>query len=253
MSRTSRTLLHSALLFMAWPGESRAQVSKVPECVNAEEISTQAPSENPARIRYEARLRLKACAAAKIQAVSKPQTLSDAEAKRQAELMGVQEPSDKELKAQAEFMGLAFGVGVGVSYSFDDVVSQASIDAGGKIVAETRQRQLPRVILESHYYGLCKTAKCNAGTFGLGPYFGIVAKSDKLISGFSAGVMFGWRDPVPENSQGFSIGVGALLDDEVKSLATGFRVGELPPNGETVVRYETKARWSGILFFTRTF
>ncbi len=250
-----RILLCSALLFLAWPAEPRAGA----ECDEAARISQQDPSENPARIRYEARLRLKACAAEErakvaksaIKAAKPELTLQALDTIRESERQ--QEPSDKEVKAQAEFMGLSFGVGVGVSYSFDDVVAQASIDAGGKIVAETRQRQLPRVILESHYYGLCKSASCNAGTFGVGPYFGIVAKSDKLISAFSAGVMFGWRDPVPENSQGFSIGVGALLDDEVKSLAKGFKVGESPPNGETVVRYETKARWSGILFFTRTF
>jgi hypothetical protein len=258
-----RELLYSALVFLAWPVEPRAEVTTGPtaaECEEARVISSQAPSENPARIRYEARLRLKACAAAERarlaglamnEATTPEQRLHALDTIQDSERQ--QEPAIRETKAQAEFMGLAFGVGVGFSYSFDDVVSQASIDGAGKIVAETRQRQLPRVILESHYYGLCKTASCNAGSFGVGPYFGIVAKSDKLISAFSAGVMFGWRDPVPENSQGFSIGVGALLDDEVKSLAKGFKAGEPPPSGETSVRYETKARWSGLLFFTRTF
>lgn len=239
-----RTLLCSAVLLAAWPGAPRAQAAEVPECEEAQEISSQPPSKNPARVRYEARLRLEAC----VKAGWKQGKQGD-----QQFAVQLAQPATPAKEAEADFMGLRLGIGVGFSYAFDDVVSQASVDAGGRIVAETRQRQLPRVILESHYYGLCRIASCNAGTFGIGPYVAIVAKSDKLISAFSAGVMFGWRDPLPERSQGLSVGIGAVLDDEVKSLASGFTVGQPLPAGETAVRYETKARWSGILFVTRTF
>jgi hypothetical protein len=154
---------------------------------------------------------------------------------------------------QAEFMGIRFGVGVGVSYSQDDVVPEAELGAGNVIVATKTETQLPRVIFESHYYGWCKSANCHNGVFGVGPYFGIVAKTDKLISAFSTGAMFGWKDKKDGDPQGFSVGIGALLDGGVKSLADGFEAGKPLPAGETKIRFEEKARWSAILFFTRTF
>ncbi len=170
------------------------------------------------------------------------------------------EPFETRLKNQEEstsaensFLGIKLGVGVGVSFSEDDVVSEAEIGADNVIVATKTESQLARVIFESHFYGLCKTKACNAGRFGIGPYFAIVAKSEKLISAFSTGVMFGWKDSKPGSSGGFSIGIGAVLDNDVKSLADGFVVGEPLPAGETQIRFEEKSRWSAMLFFTRTF
>jgi hypothetical protein len=154
---------------------------------------------------------------------------------------------------QADFLGIRFGVGVGLSYSQDDVVPEAELGAGNVIVATKTERQLPRVIFESHYYGWCKSAKCHNGVFGVGPYFGIVAKTHKLISAFSTGAMFGWKDAKDGDPQGFSVGIGALLDGGVNSLADGFEAGKPLPAGETKIRFEEKARWSAILFFTRTF
>lgn len=158
----------------------------------------------------------------------------------------------KDEQGKANFLGLSFGVGVGISYSEDDVISEAQLGPGNVIIATKDDTTLPRVILESHYYDWCNSEACRAGTRGIGPYFGIVAKSDKLISAFSAGVMFGWKDTTRGDQQGFSIGIGALLDDDVKSLADGLEEGKPLPSGETL-RFEEKSRWSAILFFTRTF
>ncbi len=154
---------------------------------------------------------------------------------------------------KVDFLGLRLGVGVGISHSQDDVIPEAVLGSGGVIVATKDDTTLPRVILESHYFGWCKSRSCRAGTKGIGPYFGIVAKSDKLISAFSAGVLFGWKDKTSGDPQGFSIGIGVLLDDDVKSLAKGFEEGRPLPAGETEIRFVEKSRWSGILFFTRTF
>ena len=151
------------------------------------------------------------------------------------------------------FQGISFGVGVGVSFSDDDIISSAEIDASNLIVATKDETTQPRVILESHYYGWCKTAKCNAGKFGIGPYFGIVAKDDNLISAFSTGVMFGWKDSRDPSSAGFSLGIGAILDADVQSLADGYEEGQPLPPGETSIRFKTESKWGAILFFTRTF
>ena len=64
---------------------------------------------------------------------------------------------------------------------------------------------------------------------------------------------WGWKSKHPEKGSGFSVSIGAILDDDVKTLGEGFRANEPPPAGETAVRYETKARVSYLIFFTRTF
>lgn len=158
-----------------------------------------------------------------------------------------------EAGAETDFMGMSFGVGVGVSYSQDKIVSEAEIAADNTIRATKVETQEPRVILESHYFGFCKSARCNEGAFGVGPFFGIVAKDDKLISAFAAGVMVGWKDSKLTNASGFSVGLGAILDSNVKSLAAGFEEGKPLPAGETAPKFTEKSRWGVILFFTRTF
>lgn len=155
--------------------------------------------------------------------------------------------------AQQNFRGIAFGVGVGASFSEDEVVAAAEVAADDTIQVTVDESAQPRVILESHYYGFCKTGPCNEARFGVGPYFGIVAKDDKLISAISVGLMFGWQTPDDDKSAGFSVAIGAVLDSDVRSLADGFNAGEPMPEGETAIRFKTESRWSTIIFFTRTF
>lgn len=160
---------------------------------------------------------------------------------------------EKTVDGQASFMGINFGVGIGVSFG-KEIVSEAVVGPDNVVRASKRYRQLPRVLLESHYFGWwCSSPACNAGRFGWGPYFGIVTKGDTVLSAVSLGLMMGFRNKDSSDSAGFSVGAGALLDDAVTSLAPGFRDGQPLPAGETAVRYEQKPRWSAILFCTRTF
>jgi hypothetical protein len=242
--------------FAALPAEIADGNIWAGDCAVAYDTVYGDPRSEPARKRYAAALELEACI--KDLEASVASRSRDIGGSRAADL-GIRtatssvEDKQREFSAQMSFLGMSFGVGVGVSFSEEDVVSEAEIGSNGTIVATKTENQLPRVVLESHYYGWCRSGKCNAGRFGVGPYFAIVAKTEKLLSAFSAGVMFGWKDQKQESSGGFSIGVGALLDADVKSLASGFEVGEPPPGGETAIRYETSSRWSGVIFFTRTF
>lgn len=72
-------------------------------------------------------------------------------------------------------------------------------------------------------------------------------------AGVAIGGMFGWRTPQDGDKEGFSIGLGLLLDAEGKTLADRFDDGQPLPDGATEIVFEDKARWSGVLFFTRTF
>ena len=65
--------------------------------------------------------------------------------------------------------------------------------------------------------------------------------------------MCGWKSKDETKGSGFSVGAGLILDGDVKSLGKGFEENKPPPGTETTVRFETKARGSWVVFFTRTF
>jgi hypothetical protein len=153
--------------------------------------------------------------------------------------------------AGVQFRGLSWGVGFGVSQGFDDVIGEARV-VNGIIVSENDETQQARLILEAHQYRACGESKIG-DTFGCGPAGFIVTGQQDVLAGVGFGFMFGWKSPDEAKGTGFSIGIGALLDNDIKALADGFEVGGSLPSGETEIRFESKARWSGILFFTRTF
>ena len=154
-------------------------------------------------------------------------------------------------KAASQFQGMSWGVGFGISYAFDDIVSEAEVVDG--VIRSTKDETLAaRIVLETHRYMLCNKGREQA-TFGCGP-FGMVATGlEDVLAGVGFGFMFGWKSPDPQKGTGFSLGLGALLDNNVSSLADGFEENAPLPPGETAIRFESKARWSAVLFFTRTF
>lgn len=261
--------------------DARREVERAgAECATAYDVARDAEGRYPAPERLRAARKLRECIALaradvsqerrnrqlQLAADTKDKVSLDrareaaaAEGKEEASLVvlaaAAAENDDREdaIKGQTTFMGINFGVGIGVSFGGEEIVSEAVVGPGNVVHAVKRYRQLPRVLLESHYYGWCSSAACNAGRFGWGPYFGIVTKGDTVLSAVSLGLMMGFRNKDSKDSAGFSIGAGALLDDAVTSLAPGFREGQPLPAGETAVRYEEKPRWSAILFCTRTF
>jgi hypothetical protein len=169
---------------------------------------------------------------------------------------GIAEAERLEKKATSEqdFMGMTFGVGLGFSVTNSDAIDGAEV-VGGKVTVTSSKKQQPRVFLEFHQYieGWCTGAN-QSGTIkrGCGPFMAVSASSDNVLQGVGFGWMYGFK-PKEDTKEGFSIGLGAMLDSKVKTLASGFTKNEAPPAGEMTVRFEEKARWSAILFFTRTF
>lgn len=157
---------------------------------------------------------------------------------------------EQEAKSEQDFLGLAWGVGVGYSFSFDDAIDGAAIVDDVVRVSSSKEEE-PRIFLESHKYFWCnKNGK--DGTRGCGPFVAVAAKENDVLGGVAIGFMYG-RKAKKADSEGFSIGIGAVLDSGVKDLADGFMVNQAPPGTETAVRFETKSRWSAVLFVTRTF
>lgn len=155
-------------------------------------------------------------------------------------------------QASESFRGLALAVGVGLVHYSRDAVSQAEIAADGKVRIVESVTTDPRVILEAHYFGFCRSASCKQGRFGWGPFFGIAANQDTIDS-FALGAAFGFREADKDSSAALVIGLGAVLDRKFKTLAPGFEEGRPPPAGETTVRLETRSKWSPMLFVNRAF
>ena len=156
--------------------------------------------------------------------------------------------------SEKDFMGLNLGVGLGFSRAGHSSVESATI-VNNTVTVTSDKKQQARVFLETHYFieGWCyKKAATTTLTRGCGPFLAVSATSDNVLKGVGFGWMLGWK-PQDTTKQGFSVGIGAMLDNDVKDLAEGFKAGEPPPAGATTVTLEQKARWSAILFGTRTF
>jgi len=165
-------------------------------------------------------------------------------------LADAKETDDKN-QADKSFLGLKWGVGLGYSFGDEDFIDQAELVDDVIRVTNDKTDQA-RVLLEFHKYFWCNNQNRSAET-GCGPFIAVAASSNDLLKGVGVGFMYGWRGNEEKASDGFSVGVGAILDNDMKALAGGFNANEPLPSGETDIRYETKARWSAILFVTRTF
>jgi hypothetical protein len=159
-----------------------------------------------------------------------------------------------QVKQQADsatdFMGLNWGLGFGYSFGRDDMIDDADI-VNGIVRVKSQKKEQPRVVLEFHKYFWCNNSYKD-GASGCGPFVAVSATQDKLLSGVGMGLMYGLKAKASD-TEGFSVGLGVILDGKMKDLADGFKKNEAPPSGETVVRFEEKARWSYLLFVTRTF
>jgi hypothetical protein len=174
---------------------------------------------------------------AKVKELLQPFTDEAAQVKQQAD-------------SEANFMGLNWGIGFGYSFGSDEMIDDAEI-VNGIVRVKSQKKEQPRVVLEFHKYFWCNDSY-KSGASGCGPFVAVAATQDKVLSGVGMGFMYGLKAKT-NDADGFSVGAGVILDGKVKDLADGFKKNEAPPSGETQVRLEEKARWSYLMFVTRTF
>lgn len=153
------------------------------------------------------------------------------------------------LEGKKSFLGQNFGVGFGVSFYDDEIVDDADV-VNGIVVAKSKKREEARVLLEFHTLIACKNGKAD---FGCGPFAAIAAKNNDILGGVGLGWLWSWRNKAKTDGSGFSIGIGAIVDNDVRDLADGFKVGEALPDGETAVRYTDETKASYLLFISNTF
>jgi hypothetical protein len=166
--------------------------------------------------------------------------------------LGVQDVAE-DARGQIDFMDMSWGVGVGYSHGFDDIVDSAEIRDGVVRVTKDLTEQ-PRVVLEFHSYRWCHRKGTDGKPIetGCGPFAAVAASGDQ-IAGVGAGWMYGWRTGTGEKAEGWSVGIGVILDSGGKELGPGYNEGQPPPDGAQDVFLKEKSVLSALIFFTRTF
>jgi hypothetical protein len=181
-----------------------------------------------------------------LQAIQLQQKLSVLEAET--------EESSKQLGGEKDFIGVKWGVGVGVSYAFDDVIDDAQVIDGVVRVKKDLTYQ-PRVILEFHKYLWCHKKRTDGSPIetGCGPFAAVASRDDKVVSGVALGFMYGWKTGTGAESSGFSVGLGLMLDAAAQELGKGFKDGQPPPADQPTIFTKERSALSAILFATKTF
>lgn len=148
----------------------------------------------------------------------------------------------------SKFAGINFGVGL--SFTMDtgkhDRVEQASV-VNGIVRIDKQNNDVPRILLESHYFFLPKTSFLGVPkeNWGLGPFVAIQPGSDNIIQAISLGLMVGFKKKFNDSS--WNLGVGAIVDPHVKILGDGIKKDQPLPTGETQVRLKETSQW-GVVF-----
>lgn len=159
------------------------------------------------------------------------------------------------LAAESDFLGAKWGIGVGYSHAFRDVVDEAEI-VDGLVAVRKDLTEQPRVILEFHNYIWCRGGNRKSDVpiqTGCGLFAAVATRDDKVLSAVGAGFMYGWKVGTGSDAKGFSVGAGVIVDASGKKLGSGYVDGEPAPPGSTKVFLVDKAVVSWMVFFTRTF
>jgi hypothetical protein len=165
----------------------------------------------------------------------KQETVKDIE--EAPELVAQRLSENKEYKAnqerREEFFSKYFGVGVfaNIDLGANQRVESARVVNGIVRIEESNRVQLG-VLLEAH-----KFINMNAsGTKADGPFVGLVAGSEGVISSGALGWMWAWR-PVSD-TYSMNLGIALMVSPDTQVLGDGIVEDQPLPAGETDVRYK---------------
>lgn len=119
------------------------------------------------------------------------------------------------------FQGLNFGIGLSLTHDWDDVgrIDEAEVIDG--IVRVTKEKNdIPRLMLESHYFFPLGRETKGQRMYGHGPFVAIQSGSSEIIEAIGMGWMLGFRRSF-DQEQSFNVGFGPIVDPAVKTLGDG--------------------------------
>jgi len=180
-------------------------------------------------------------------AIQPSQTKVNAKAVTEAE--NAKEKGDSD-QSKSDFLGLNFGYGFALVHYNDELVDKATV-VNGIIVAESTKENEAKIVLEFHSIKY----KSKDENSGHGPFAALLVGDGDILNGLGFGWLYATKNTQKnsDSGSGFSFGLGVVIENDVKQLADGFKVGGALPTGETDVRYIEKDEISSFLFMSSNF
>ena len=154
--------------------------------------------------------------------------------------------TDKTSDAQQEapeLRGIKMGVGLSVTFDWKKRIESASV-VNGIVRVDAEKNAVARILLESHYLFTPNRkflGMQDPGSWGAGPFVGVMSGTDQLIEAAGMGVMLGFRRS-REKDNSFNIGVGYMVDPSSRTLGDGITANQPLPEGESGIRYKNQSR-----------
>ncbi|WP_433853022.1 hypothetical protein [Stenotrophomonas nitritireducens] len=142
-----------------------------------------------------------------------------------------------------ELSGIKMGVGLSVTFDWEKRIESASV-VNGIVRVDSEKNAVARILLESHYLFTPNKRLLGVqepGTWGIGPFVGVMSGNDRLIEAAGIGAMLGFRRSKDKDNS-FNIGVGYMVDPSSRTLGDGIIANHPLPQGESGVRYKTRSR-----------
>ena len=150
-----------------------------------------------------------------------------------------------------QFAGMGFGVGLSLTIDIGEHnrINEAVLDENGVVRVTSENNDVPRIMLESHYFFTPK-----GDDFGIGPFVALQPGTDEIIEAIGMGIMMGFKRRSSEDeTSSWNIGLGAVVDPSVKILGDGIKENQALPSGETQVRFKETSQWGMLLVASFTF
>jgi len=174
-----------------------------------------------------------------------------------------------------------FGFGIGVSLTVDlgthDRVEEAIVDSNGRVRVTKERNDIPRLMLESHYFFPFRN-----NSYGWGPFISLQPGNNEVIDAIGMGVMIGLKrkDETKKtkkdknieesnnentdnenaeniisnkNTASWNLGIGGILDPGVRTLGDDIIENKLLPSGETEIRYKETSQWGLLIIASYSF
>jgi hypothetical protein len=157
-----------------------------------------------------------------------------------------------------DFLGLGFGVGISLTVDIGstDRVESATV-VNGIVRVTDENNDLPRVMLESHYFflGKGKFGSLTENQWGLGPFLALQPGSNNIVEAVAFGLMVGLKRPSQskESTASWNLGLGFVVDPHVQVLGDGIHENQPLPPGETEIRYKQESQWGALIIFSFSF
>ncbi len=151
-----------------------------------------------------------------------------------------------------QFAGLGFGVGISLTLDTGehDRILEAILDENGVVRISKESNDIPRIMLESHYFFTCS----DSTTRGYGPFIALQPGTEEIIEAVGIGFMVGLkRSTDPEDKSSWNIGVGAVVDPAVRVFGEGIVKDQPLPSGETNIRYQETSQFGVLLVASFSF